>query len=107
MAEEWLTMTVYIGSLILQINIFVQARAIINICILKFKLYLIHTLSFQQLLTLIELYSVVLEHRFRLVAINLKFADLLSMKINEEILHLSQSECDFDVASEVWFVLWH
>ena len=107
MAEERLTMTVYVGSLILQINIFVQSCAIINKCILKFKLYLIDTFSFQQLFALIELYSMVLEHRFRLVAIYLKFADLLPMKINKEILHLHQSECDFDVASEVWFVLWH
>lgn len=47
MAEEWLTMTVYIGSRILQINIFVQTCTVVNICILEVKLYLIYTFSFQ------------------------------------------------------------
>lgn len=49
----------------------------------------------------------VIEYRFRLLAIDLEFTDLLPMEIDKEILNMGQSECDFDVASVIWLVLWH
>ena len=102
-------MTIYISSLIFEINILVQSSTIIYICVFELKLNIIHSLLFEPILKhnpMIFKFDRIFSH---LLAVYKKFANFSPVKIKKHLFLCRNThlKLNFKHASVVVSVLGH